>query len=241
MTGRLYGIGLGPGDPELMTLKAARILQQTNIISYFCKTPKTGHAYTIFSDAIKEKCEEMPLVYPITTEYPVDDPRYETLIHNFYEESAEQLAKRLSGGEDVGLIAVGDPFFYGSFMHIYHRLHERFECVVIPGVTSMTGCWANAKSPMTWGDDVLTILPGTMNKSTLTQRLQSTDAAVIMKLGKHFSDVRQALQNAGMIERAIYIEYGTMANERIVPMMKKTDDHAPYFSLIIVPGKGRRL
>ena len=239
--GILYGVGLGPGDPELMTLKAARILKQANVISYFCKIPQKGHAYTIATTIISETQTQMPLVYPVTTQYPVEDPRYETQLHDFYEEAAQEIAGRLESGDNVALVAVGDPFFYGSFMHMYHRLSGKFTCEVVPGITSMSGCWTNARAPITWGDDVLTVLPGTMNKKQLTERLKTTDAAVIMKLGSNFPAVREALIAAGLGDRAIYIEYGTMANERILPLSQKTDNEAPYFSLIIVAGQGRRL
>ncbi len=239
--GILYGVGLGPGDPELMTLKAARLLSQADVVSYFCKAPQKGHAYTIVSTIIRDDHKQLPLVYPVTTQYPVDDPRYETQLHDFYEEAAQAIAQYLKKGENVALVAVGDPFFYGSFMHMYHRLSGKFTCEVIPGITSMSGCWTNARTPITWGDDVLTVLPGTMDKQQLTKRLKNTDAAVIMKLGSNFPAVREALMVAGLHDRAIYIEYGTMANERILPLSQKTDDEAPYFSLIIVAGQGRRL
>lgn len=240
-TGCLYGVGLGPGDPELMTLKAARILRETRHIAYFSKEGKRGHAHAIAASLLNGDHQEMPLVYPITTEYPVSDPRYETLITNFYEEAGEQIAGRMAAGSDVALLCVGDPFFYGSFMHMYRRLAERFPCRIIPGVTAMSGCWTNAKAPISWGDDILTVLPGTLDTAHLTERLKATDAAVIMKLGSNFPRVRRALIDAGLLERAIYIEYGTMQAERILPMPEKTDDHAPYFSLILVPGQGRRL
>lgn len=241
MSGCLYGVGLGPGDPELMTLRAARILRGAKVVAYFSKGGARGHAYAIAAAHLSGAQEEMPLVYPVTTEFPVTDPRYETLIGAFYAEAAERLAARLEAGEDVVVLCVGDPFFYGSFMHLHRRLAERFVCRVVPGITAMSGCWTNANAPITWGDDVLTVLPGTLDTPTLTARLRATDAAVVMKLGRNLPRVRAALAEAGLLERAIYIEYGTMKAERILPLREKSDDEAPYFSLVIVPGQGRRI
>ena len=239
--GTLYGVGLGSGDPELMTLKAARILRDTKLISYFSKGGKTGHARAIMAEHITDTHEEIPLVYPVTTEYPVTDPRYETFISNFYEQSSVQIAGRLQAGEDVAVLCVGDPFFYGSFMHLYRRLSDKFPCEVVAGVPAMAGCWSAAGVPITWGDDVLTVLPATLPEAELLTKLQATDAAVIMKLGKGFSKARRAIIQAGMLERAIYIEYGTMENQKILPLSGKQDDHAPYFSMIIIAGNGRRI
>lgn len=243
--GTFYGVGLGSGDPELMTLKAVRILQNTKLISYFSKGGidggKTGHARAIMQSYITSEHSEMPLIYPVTTQYPVTDPRYTTLIGEFYEQAAKQIADKLSAGEDVALLCVGDPFFYGSFMHLYRRLVGTFPCHVTAGVTAMSGCWTSAGLPVTWGDDVLTVLPATLDAAELTRRLQNTDAAVIMKLGRNLAKVRQAIAEANLSDRATYVEYGTMENERIYRLCDKKDDDAPYFSLIIITGNGRRI
>ena len=241
MTGILYGVGLGPGDPELMTLKAARILREAQVIVFFSKGGKRGHAHTIAAPMLQAGQEEIALHYPVTNEIPVHDPVYEQKIHDFYEASAARLATELQAGKKVALLCVGDPFFYGSFMHLYRRLAERFTCHVVPGITAMSGSWTNARVPITWGDDVLTVLPGMLPTEELTKRLLATDAAVIMKIGQNFPRIREAIISAGMLERAIYVEYGTMAAEKILPLKEKTDTPAPYFSLILIPGNGRRL
>lgn len=231
--GTLYGVGLGSGDPELMTLKAVRILKSTKKIAYFSKGGKTGHARSIMASYITDWHEEMPLVYPVTTEYPVSDPRYIELIDDFYEKSCAQIAEHLQSGEDVAVLCVGDPLFYGSFMHLYRRLKDQFPCEVVAGVTAMAGCSAAALTPLTWGDDVMTILPATLPENELLEKLKNTDAAVIMKLGKGFAKAKNAITKAGMLDRAIYVEYGTMENEKILPLKDKIDNHVPYFSLII--------
>ena len=139
------------------------------------------------------------------------------------------------------MLCEGDPFFYGSFMHLWRRLEPRFPTEVVPGITAMSGCWTRANAPITWGDDELTVLTGTLPHAGLAQRLGASDAAVIMKLGRNLPKVRAALRSAGLIERAIYVERGTMAAERICALADKEDDEAPYFSLVLVPGLGRRL
>jgi len=238
--GSLHGIGLGPGDPELLTVKAVRLIQEAPVLAYFAKKGHAGTARTIVNTWLVPGTEELPLYYPVTTEISFKEQAYTDRLRLFYEEASEEIAAKLQGGRDVALICEGDPMFYGSFMHIFERLKDRFRVSVTPGVTGLAGCCAAAAQPITWGDDVLTILPGTLPLDTLTQKLALTDAAVIMKLGANFPKVRAALAAAGLTDRALYVEHGTTAAERVLPLTQKTDDQAPYFSLIIIPGQGRR-
>ncbi len=238
--GTLHGIGLGPGDPELVTVKAVRLIQAAPVLAYFAKKGSTGTARTIAESWIIPGTEELPLYYPITTEIAFKEKAYSEQLGAFYKTVAEEIATRLGQGRDVELICEGDPMFYGAFMHIFERLKDRFRIAVTAGVTGLSGCSASAAQPLTWGDDILTILPGTLPLDVLTQRLAATDAAVIMKLGANFPKVRAALEASGLSQRALYIEHGTTAHERILPLPEKTDDKAPYFSLILVPGQGRR-
>ena len=240
MAGRLYGIGLGPGDPELLTVKAVRLIGACPIVAYFAKAGRKGNARAIADRYIPASCEEMPLYYPVTTEIPVDHPGYSAALAAFYEAAAVGLARHLEAGRDVALLAEGDPLFYGSFMHLFIRLRERFETCIVPGVTGMAGCSAAAGAPMTWGDDILTVLPGTLPFAELVAKLRSADAVVVMKLGRNFEKVRAAFEEAGLLSRAIYVERGTMANEQVTPLADKRDFTAPYFSLILMPGQGRR-
>jgi precorrin-2/cobalt-factor-2 C20-methyltransferase len=240
MTGRLYGIGLGPGDPELLTLKALRLIQAAPVVSYFAKAGRRGNARTIVDQFMTGKAEEIPLYYPMTTEHAFDSPVYISVLAEFYESAVDSLSVHLDAGRDVALLAEGDPLFYGSFMHLYIRLRERYPATVVPGVTGMTGCWSVAGEPMTWGDDTMSVLPGTLSHTGLVEKLRATDAAVIMKLGRNFAKVREAVDEAGMLGRAIYVERGTMADELVMPLAEKLDGKAPYFSLILIPGQGRR-
>ena len=238
--GRLHGVGLGPGDPDLLTVKAVKAIQSAPVVAYFCKRGRRGNARTIVDPWIGKDSIELPLVYPVTVEIPFRDQSYVTQLSAFYAEASEAIAAHLSAGRDVALLCEGDPLFYGSYMHIHIRLKDRFPVSICPGVTGMSGCWTAAGQPITWGDDVLTVIPGTLPAPALARRLADTDAAVVMKLGSNFAKVRDAIAQAGLTDRAIYVERGTMANEKVLRLSEKTDDEAPYFSMIIVPGQGRR-
>ncbi|MGO9427672.1 precorrin-2 C(20)-methyltransferase [Rhodoblastus sp.] len=238
--GRLYGVGLGPGDPELLTVKAVRVIETTPVIAFFAKAGRRGNARAIADRWIPSGAEEMPLEYPVTTEIPLNDPAYNRLLAQFYEQAAENIAAQLAAGRDVAILSEGDPLFYGSFMHLYIRLKERFAVTIVPGVAGMAGCWSAAGEAMTWGDDILTVLPGTLPPEILAEKLSSIDAAVIMKIGKNFAKVREVLRHSGHYERALYVERGTMAGEKIMALKDKPDDVAPYFAIILISGQGRR-
>ncbi len=239
MAGTLFTVGLGPGDPELMTLKAARIVGAVPVIAYFAKRGRTGHARSIVEGHTRPDAEELRLEYPFTTEVALDDPRYAAEIGTFYEACAARLAERLDAGQDIALLCEGDPFFYGSSMYLFDRLHGAYRSEVIPGVSGMSGCWTQARTPITHGDDVLTVLPGTLDEDRLAERLTGCDAAVIMKVGRNLPKIRAALARAGLAGRAIYVERGTMAGERVVPLAELDGAAAPYFSIVLVPGRQR--
>jgi len=238
--GRLYGIGLGPGDPELLTVKAVRLIQSAAVVGYFAKAGRRGNAREIVDRWMTGSAEELPLYYPMTTEHAFDSPVYVSVLAAFYENAVATIGAHLDAGRDVALLSEGDPLFYGSFMHLYIRLRARYPVTLVPGVMGMAGCWAAAAEPMTWGDDTLLVVPGTLRLEALIERLRGTDAAVIMKLGRNFGKVRLAVQEAGLLDRAIYVERGTMADEVVMRLADRIESEAPYFSLILIPGQGRR-
>lgn len=238
--GCLHGVGLGPGDPELLTVKAVRTIERAPVVAYFAKAGRRGHARTIVDRWLTNGHVELPLAFPVTTEIPFAHPDYRCRLSGCYDAAAGEIAAHLDQGRDVALLCEGDPLFYGSFMHVHARLKDRYRTTICAGVTGMAGCWAAAGAPITWGDDVLTVLAGTLPREVLARRLADTDAAVVMKLGRNFAKVRAALAEAGLTERALYVERGTMPGERILPLAEKLDDEAPYFSLVLVPGRGRR-
>ena len=210
------------------------------MVAYFAKAGRCGYARSIAAQWMPRHCVEVPLHYPVTVEIPFDHPDYVDRLGTFYAMSADRLAAHLEAGRDVALLCEGDPLFYGSFMHLYIRLRTRFPCRIVPGVTGMSGCWTAAGEPITWGDDILTVLPGTLPASTLRDRLSAADAVVVMKLGQNLPKVRAALEAEGLADRAIYVERGTMDAEIVMPLSEKRDDDAPYFAIILVPGHGRR-
>ncbi len=239
--GRLIGVGLGPGDPDLVTLKAARALKEAPVIAYFAKAGRRGHARTIADAHLNgaQKIEEA-LIYPMTVETPFDDPAYVKALSTFYRASAERLAAQLCSGRDVALLCEGDPLFYGSFMHLYERLKVQFVCEVIPGVSAMSGAWSAAGLSMAWGDDGLTVLAATLPQDALTERLAQAEAAVVMKVGRNLEKLRHALRAAGRLADAHYVAYATQERQTSMPLAKLDGDAAPYFSIVLVPGKGRR-
>jgi precorrin-2/cobalt-factor-2 C20-methyltransferase len=239
-TGRLYGVGTGPGDPELLTLKAVRALGEADVVAHFAKRGNNGNARKIIEAHLRPDMVELPLLYPVTTEIDSEHDDYKSAIGCFYEESANAVECHLAAGRTVAVLSEGDPLFYGSYMHLHVRLAHRYPTEVIPGVTAMSGCWSASGVPIVQGDDVLSVLPGTMAEAELARRLADTEAAVIMKLGRNLPKVKRALKAAGRLANALYVERGTMQNAVSMPLADKTDDNAPYFALILVPGwKGR--
>jgi precorrin-2/cobalt-factor-2 C20-methyltransferase len=236
MTGRLIGVGVGPGDPGLLTLNAIAALNEADVIVHFAKAGNASNARAIASKHFKPDVEELSLLYPVTTEIPKEDAAYRDTLRAFYDSAAPQIAAQLDQDRTVAVIAEGDPLFYGSYMHLHVRLAPRYPTEVIAGVTGMSGCWSAIGEPIAQGDDVFTVLPGTLPEYELERRLADADAAVVMKIGRHLAKVRRALDRAGRLERAIYVERGTMTNAAIMPLVDKLDTYAPYFAIVLVPG-----
>ena len=239
--GTLYGIGVGPGDVRYLTLRAAALVRDVDVVAFFAKRGLQGNARGIVDALLGPGRTELRLEYPVTDEIPPDDPSYQKQIGRFYAESGAALSELLRQGKSVGLLAEGDPFFYGSFMHMWRRLESCFPVEVVPGVTGMSGCWTRANAPITWGNDILSVLPGTLGEEQLIRRLAETDAAVIMKVGKNLAKVRRAVEAAGLLSRALYVVRGTMRGEQIMPLSECPDGNGPYFSMVLIPGQGRRL
>ena len=236
MSGRLIGIGVGPGDPELMTLKAARLLAQADLVVHFAKNGNASNARAIAARHFKAGVEELPLLYPLTSEEPRDGQVYRDALRAFYDNAAAMLAARLDAGRTVAVICEGDPLFYGSYMHLHARLASRYPAEVIAGVTGMSGCWSAASAPIAQGDDVLMVLPATLPEAELERRLADADAAVVMKLGRHLPKLRRALERAGRLANAIYVERGSTSAAVTLRLADKGDDRAPYFAIVLVPG-----
>jgi len=239
--GTLYGIGVGPGDVRYLTLRAAGLVRAVDVVAFFAKHGMAGNARRIVAPLMGPGQAEARFEYPVTDEIPAEDPRYQQKIGAFYRATAAELAGLLRADKSVGLLAEGDPFFYGSFMHMWRRLSPDFPVEVVPGVTGMSGCWTRANVPMTWGNDTLAVLPGTLGEEQLVDRLRRTDAAVIMKVGRNLAKVRRAVETAGLLSRAVYVERGTMQDERILPLAECAQPQGAYFAMVLIPGEGRRL
>ncbi len=240
MSGRLIGVGVGPGDPELLTLKAARTLAEADVVAHFAKAGNASNARKIVEGCMRAGVIELPLLYPVTTELPAAEAAYRDSICKFYDESAAAVARHLDVGRTVAVISEGDPLFYGSYMHLHARLSQRYPTEIIPGVTGMSGCWSSVGTPIAQGDDVFVVLPATLPEPELERRFADADAVVVMKLGRHLGKVRRALGRAGRLARAVYVERGTTVDAVTMTLDQKLDDVAPYFSVILVPGWEKR-
>jgi precorrin-2/cobalt-factor-2 C20-methyltransferase len=237
---KLLGVGVGPGDPELVTLKAMRALGNADVIAHFAKKGQPSNSRAIVAPHLRTATAELPLHYPVTTELPSSSPDYRDAIKGFYDDAAAAIAAHLENGRTVAVICEGDPLFYGSYMHLHARLAPHFATEIIAGVTGMSGCWSAAGMPIAQGDDVFTVLPATLPEDELARRLAETDAAVVMKVGRHLPKLRRALERSGHLQRAIYVERGTTAAEKMIPLAVKADDDAPYFAVVLVPGWDQR-
>ncbi|MEV4141346.1 precorrin-2 C(20)-methyltransferase [Dactylosporangium sp. NPDC049742] len=233
-TGRLYGVGLGPGDPELVTVKAARLIAAAPVVAFHSARHGRSIARSIAAPYLRDGQIEEALVYPVTTEEVRD---YRALIEEHYDAWAARLAAHLDAGRDVVVLCEGDPFFYGSYMHMHKRLSHAYATEVVPGVTSVSGASAVLGRPLVERDEVLTVLPGTLPVEDLAARLASTDSAAVMKLGRTFGAVRDALERAGRLDDAWYVERATTANERVAPLSTVDPAEVPYFSLALLPSR----
>jgi precorrin-2 C20-methyltransferase / precorrin-3B C17-methyltransferase len=235
--GRLYGVGVGPGDPRLLTLRAAELIGSAGVIAYHSGTHGASIARAIVDAHVQAEVIEELLAYPVTTGDVID---YYQTIGEFYDASAGRLARHLDAGRDVVVLAEGDPLFYSSYMYLHDRLSGRYEAEIVPGVTSVSAASAAAGRPVVRHEDVLTVLPGTLPVAELTRRLRGTDAVAIMKLGRTFPAVREALRAAGRLDDALYVERASTGAELVRPVAEVDPELVPYFSMIMVPGIDRR-
>jgi precorrin-2 C20-methyltransferase / precorrin-3B C17-methyltransferase len=237
--GTLWGVGLGPGDPELVTVKAARVIGEADVVAYHSARHGRSIARGIAEPYLRTGQIEEHLLYPVTTEATDHPSGYDGAMEDFYHVCADRIATHLDAGRNVALLAEGDPLFYSSYMHMHARLTERFDAVIIPGVTSVSAAAAATATPLVQGDEVLTVLPGTLPVDELARHLSDVDAAVVLKLGRSYPAVREALSLAGRLDDAMYVERASTPGQRVLPAAEVDDDSVPYFSLALVP-RGRK-
>ncbi|AFU03284.1 precorrin-2 C(20)-methyltransferase [Nocardia brasiliensis] len=234
--GKLWGVGLGPGDPELVTVKAARVIAAADVIAFHSARHGRSISRGIAAPYMRADQLEEHLVYPVTTETTDHPGGYQGAIDEFYEQAAQRLSTHLAAGRSVALLAAGDPLFYSSYMHMHRRLADRFETEIIPGITSVSAASAALGTPLVEGEQVLTVLPGTMPVDELTRRLRDTEAAAIMKLGRTYPGVRQALSDSGRLDDAYYVERASSTRQRVLRAADVADADVPYFAITVVPG-----
>jgi precorrin-2 C20-methyltransferase / precorrin-3B C17-methyltransferase len=233
--GTLYGVGLGPGDPELVTVKAARILRSAPVIAYHAARHGNSVARSIAAPYLTGAQIEEPLFYPLTVETTDHPGGYRGALDDFYAAASARLAAHLDAGRDVVVLAEGDPFFYGSYMHLHERLAHRYDAEVVAGVTSMAAAAAALGRPLVERDEVLTVLPGTLPAEELARRLADTDAAAVLKLGRTFPAVRAAAEQAGVLADSYYVERASGAAQRVAPLAEVDPESVPYFALALRP------
>jgi precorrin-2/cobalt-factor-2 C20-methyltransferase len=225
-TGTLYGLGVGPGDPELLTLKALRLLRAAPVVAYPAPEHGTSFARGIVSGYLSPAKREIVIRVPMVAErFPAQE---------VYDRAAAEIAEELTAGRDVAVLCEGDPFFYGSFMYLFARLAERFPVEVVPGVSSLVACAAALGMPLAGRSDMLVVIPAPLEAEALAERIAAAESAAIIKLGRHFAKVRDVLGRLGLAGQARYIEHATMASQRILPLAEVDPAQVPYFSMILL-------
>jgi precorrin-2/cobalt-factor-2 C20-methyltransferase len=237
----LICVGLGPGDPELMSIKADRLVRGARHVAFFRKKGRPGKARQLVEGMLSSEAAEYPMEYPVTTEIPVDSPAYVQQLAQFYDDWCLRLAA-LAKQEQVVVLCEGDPFLYGSFMHLYTRLRARGDVAlqVVPGIPGMVGCWHATGEPITWGDDVLSVMTGTLSEDELVRRMDTADALVVMKVGRNLPRIRRALARAGRADAAWLVQNGTTDQQQVERLSEVGDEVCPYFAIVLVHGQGRR-
>jgi precorrin-2/cobalt-factor-2 C20-methyltransferase len=235
--GRLWGVGVGPGDPELVTLKAHRVIQESGMVAWFAAVGRSSNARAAAAAHLVPGQRELELRYPVTTELTAG-ARYEQVMRGFYDEAAGRIGAVLDEGVDVAVLCEGDPLFYGSYMYLHNRLAHRYRSEVVPGVPAMLAAAAVLGTPLVCRDETLSVLPGVLPADELSRRLAEVDAAVVMKLGRHLATVRACVAAAGLLDRAWYVERATTPEQRTMPLADADPLSAPYFSVVVVPGPG---
>lgn len=240
MKGTVFGIGLGPGDPELISLKAYNLIKQNRDIFFFRKKNSIGKVSQTAKKYYQNKTIEHVMEFPVTTEISFSSKEYKTLLSDFYYKCCQRIKLITSDNNNAIVLCEGDPFFYGSFMHLYERLKGTEKIEVISGISGMTAAWNATKIPITWGDDVLTVVMGTLDEKKIVKSIKYSDAIIFMKIGRHFEKILRIIKKFELLESAFLVEYASMPNEKVTKLMDFKSLNVPYFSIIIIHGKGRR-
>ena len=233
MSGTLYGLGVGPGDPELVTLRAVRILRRLPVVAYPAPLEGASFARSVVASQLSPAQTEIAIRVPMT--------RSLAPAQAVYDRAAIEIGGHLKAGRDVGVLCQGDPFLYGSFIQLFDRLAPEFPTKVVPGVSSLTACAAAAGVPLVARDEILTVLPATLPEAALEKRLKLAQAAAVLKLGRHLPKVRRILKRLGLADRTTYVEHASLESQRILPLETVDSASVPYFSMILLRAGGREV
>ena len=229
-TTKIWGLGIGPGDPDLITLKALKILQAADVVAYPAPAGGDSLVRKIAAPHMSGNQKEIVISTPMVSDrFPAQD---------VYDRAAKEISKCVEDGKTVAVLCEGDPFFYGSFMYLFARLSETHRVEVVPGVSSLTACTAELGLPLATRNDVISILPGPLPADQLEARISATDIAVIIKVGRHLEKIRSVIDKLGLMAKASYIERATLPDQKICPLGDVDGDTAPYFSMIFVQRSG---
>ena len=239
-TGTIHGVGLGPGDPDLMSVRAHRLVTGARHVAFVRKAGRPGRARSMVEGMLPAGIVEFAMEYPVTTEIPIAHPDYNAALSVFYTDCTAHLRSLVESGEDVVVLCEGDPFFYGSFMHLYTRLGGEVPVQVVPATTGMSAAWTVTGQPITWGDDVLSVLMATLPEEDLVRHMAAADALVVMKIGRNIDKLRRALRAAGKYDAAWLVEYASMEGQSVQKLSQAEGRITPYFSIVLVHGNGRR-
>jgi precorrin-2/cobalt-factor-2 C20-methyltransferase len=228
-TARVWGIGVGPGDPELLTLKALRLIHSAEVIAYPAPEQGESFARSIVASHLSGGQREIAIRMALGDgSFPKAD---------IYDAAAAQILEEVAAGRRVAVLCEGDPFFYGSFIYLYERLAERCPVAVVPGVSSLMACAGVAEMPLALRNQSLAVVPGPLPEAELRRRLGQCEAAAIVKVGRHLSKIRKVLEELGLADRACYVERASLAAQRVMPLGEAGPGEAPYFSMILVRGR----
>ncbi len=233
--GRLFGLGVGPGDPELVTVKALKLLEQADIVAFPSATASGGNARKTIAPYLTAHHQLMPLVYPVTAGPVADTSAYQPIMNKFYDDTAREIANELENNKNVAIICAGDPFVFGSYMYWHARLSANYDTTVVPGISSILAAPVQLGMPLCHREDVVSIIPATLNEQQLVERLHQCGSAVIMKLGRTFPKVVRALDQTNLLDNAYYVERATMEKQRILPVRDVNPAEVAYFSVIVIP------
>lgn len=231
ITGRLIGVGVGPGDPELITVKAIKAIRNAPVVAYVSANGRPSMARHIAAEHLGGSAKEIKVTLPM---HPSPE-----IAQSAYAEGASRISAELEQGKHTAVLCEGDPLFYGSFGHLLERLQGRYPVEIVPGVSSVMAAAAAAEQPLAFHADAFSVLPATIDEDALSARLKAADAAVIMKLGRHVEKVRKVLDQLGLTERAIYVERASSSTEKVLPLAELDHTDTPYFSLILVTRERR--